>query len=72
MPIPLASRFALIFCHYLYRKVDPDPISAGEAAFQARLFLWHQYKNIGGIFYTYVNQYELFMATEEELRTYVY
>jgi hypothetical protein len=72
MPIPLASRFALIFCHYFYRKVDPDPISAGEAVYQARLFLWHQYRNIGGIFYTYVNQYELFMATEEELREYVY
>ena len=33
-----------------------------------RRFLWLRYCNIGGIFYTYVNQYDLFMADEAEMR----
>jgi hypothetical protein len=43
------------------------PMAAGEALTQARLFLWTRYRNIGGLFYTYVHQYELFMATNTEL-----
>jgi hypothetical protein len=68
VPIRLASRFASIFYHLFYREVDPCPMAAGEAVYQARRFLWREYKNIGGLFYTYVNQYELYMATDEELR----
>jgi hypothetical protein len=64
VPIQFASRFAAIFFHFFYRKVDPAPIAAGEAVAQTRLFLWTQYKNIGGILYTYINQYNLFMAQE--------
>lgn len=70
MPIALASRFAIVFNSFLYREIDPDPISAGEAVYQSRLFLWHQYRNIGGIFYSYINQYDLFMADEAELKKY--
>jgi hypothetical protein len=47
--------------------VDAHPIAAGEAVCQARLFLWTQYRNMGGLFYTYVNQYELFMVQPEEI-----
>ncbi|HEX8920543.1 MAG TPA: hypothetical protein VF766_03635, partial [Pyrinomonadaceae bacterium] len=67
VPIPLASRFAFIFFNFLYRKVDPEPMAAGEAVAQTRLFLWTQYKNIGGLLYTYINQYELYMAKNSEL-----
>jgi hypothetical protein len=67
VPIQFASRFAAIFFHFFYRKVDPAPIAAGEAVAQTRLFLWTQYKNIGGILYTYINQYDLFMAREAEV-----
>jgi hypothetical protein len=68
VPIKLASRFASIFYHYFYRKVDPEtPIAAGEAFWQTRRFLWNQYRNIGGLFYTYINEYQLYMATEDEL-----
>jgi hypothetical protein len=67
VPIQLASRFAAIFFHFFYRQISPRPIAAGEALAQARLLLWTAYNNIGGIFYTYVNQYELFMATDDEV-----
>ncbi len=67
VPVEFASRFAHIFFSFFYRKVDSDPIAAGEAVAQTRLFLWLHYRNIGGIFYSYVNQYELFMADEAEV-----
>lgn len=65
--IQFASRFASIFFHFFYRIVDPAPMAAGEALAQTRLFLWSHYRNIGGLFYTHVNQYELFMAREPEI-----
>jgi hypothetical protein len=68
VPIRFASRFALIFFWFFYRKVDPAPMAAGEAVAQSRLFLWTQYRNIGGLFYTYVNEYELFMAGDTEVQ----
>lgn len=67
VPIVLASRFASIFFHFLYRNVDPAPMAAGEAMAQSRLFLWSHYRNIGGLFYSYVNQYELFVADDDEV-----
>ena len=69
VPIQFASRFASIFFHFFYRIVDPAPMAAGEAVAQARLFLWTHYRNLGGLFYTYVNQYELFMARDAEVLT---
>ncbi|HYP28239.1 MAG TPA: CHAT domain-containing protein [Blastocatellia bacterium] len=67
VPIQLASRFAYTFFSFFYRRVDPEPMAAGEAISQARLFLWTQFKNIGGLFYSYVNQYDVFMAEESEV-----
>lgn len=69
VPITLASRFAFIFFNFFYRKVDPQPMAAGEAVAQTRLFLWTNYKNIGGLLYSYINQYELFMASSNEVAT---
>ena len=68
MPIKLASRFASVFFHFFYRVVDPKPIAAGEAVSQTRLFLWSHYRNIGGILYTYIDQFNLYMATDDEIR----
>jgi hypothetical protein len=70
VPIQLASRFASIFFHFLYSTGDSQkaPLAAGEAVAQTRLFLWTRYRNLGGLFYTYVNQYELFMASDAEVR----
>lgn len=68
VPITLASRFALIFFEYFYRQIAPEPIAAGEAVAQARLFLWTHYRNLGGLFYSHVNIYELFMADDSEIR----
>lgn len=69
VPIAFASRFATIFFRFFYRSFAPAPLAAGEAVAQTRLFLWTRYRNIGGLFYSYVNQYELFMAPDEEVRT---
>lgn len=67
VPIRLASRFAYLFFQFFARQVAPEPVAAGEAVSQARLFLWRHYRNIGGLFYTYVNQYELFLAADDEV-----
>jgi hypothetical protein len=69
VPITLASRYATVFFHYFDRRASPAPMAAGEAAYQARQFLWRHYRNLGGLFYTYVNQYELYMADDAEVRT---
>ncbi|HEX2641887.1 MAG TPA: CHAT domain-containing protein [Thermoanaerobaculia bacterium] len=67
VPIPMAARFASIFFEFFYRRVDPEPMAAGEALAQSRIFLWTRYRNIGGLFYTYINQYELFLADDAEV-----
>lgn len=67
VPIRLASRFATVFFSFFYRHVDQAPMAAGEALAQTRQFLFYEYANIGGIFYTYLNQYELFLAGAEEI-----
>jgi hypothetical protein len=68
VPIAFASRFATIFFRFFYRTFAPAPLAAGEAVAQTRLFLWTRYRNVGGLLYSYVNQYELFMAPDEEVR----
>jgi hypothetical protein len=67
VPIPMAARFASIFFEFFYRRVDPEPMAAGEALAQSRIFLWTRYRNLGGLFYTYINQYELFLADDAEV-----
>lgn len=67
VPVPLASKFAWLFFQFFYRQVDPAPMAAGEALTQTRLFLWTQYRNVGGLFYSLVNQYDLFLASKEEV-----
>jgi len=68
VPIVFASRFAFIFFNFFYRKIDPEPMAGGEAIAQTRLWLWVNYRNIGGLFYNYVNQYGLFMADDDEVK----
>ncbi|ANY85533.1 hypothetical protein BB934_45785 (plasmid) [Microvirga ossetica] len=67
VPIAFASRFASIFFHFFYPAGQGVAIPAGEAVAQTRLFLWNNYRNIGGLLYTYINEYELFMADEQNL-----
>jgi CHAT domain len=67
VPVALASRFAWLFFQFFLRKADPKPMPAGEALAQARLFLWSQYRNPGGLFYCLVNQYDLYLASLEEV-----
>ena len=69
VPTRLASKFAWLYFKFLYRQADPDfkPMAAGEALTQARIFLWTQYKNVGGLFYSLTNQYDLYLASNEEV-----
>jgi hypothetical protein len=67
VPGKLASKFAWLFFQFFYRQVDPNPMAAGEALTQARMFLWTQYKNVGGLFYSITNQYDLYLASDREL-----
>ncbi len=72
IPVVMASRFAAAFFHFFYGNFQDTIVSAGEAATQARRFMWLTYRNIGGLFYTYVNEYDLYMTDLEgynQLRT---
>ena len=69
VPIPMASRFASVFFYFFYRFIDSKPLAAGEALSQARRFLWAHYKNLGGLFYAQINQYNLYMASDAEIKT---
>ena len=68
VPIEFASRFATLFFAFLFRLLDDAPMAAGEAVAQTRLYFWTRYRNIGGLFYSYVNQYELYLAEDAEVR----
>lgn len=68
VPIGFAERFATVFFHLFERRFDPQPLAAGEAVALTRLFFWLHYRNLGGLFYSYVDQYDLYRASEEELQ----
>jgi hypothetical protein len=67
IPIRLASQFAQIFFHFLKGDTSGKPIKAGEAVSQARRFLWEEFRNLGGLFYSYVNDYHIYLADGDEL-----
>jgi hypothetical protein len=67
IPIRLASSFAQVFFHFLRGDRLGKPIKAGEAAAQSRRFLWEEFRNIGGLFYAYVNDYHVYLADGDEL-----
>jgi hypothetical protein len=68
VPGVFASRFAWLFFQFFLRLVDPDPMAAGEALAQARRLLWTQYRNPGGLLYSLVNEYDLYLASDQEVR----
>ena len=59
VPPVLASRFATAFFSIFQPTERRAPLTAGEALAQTRRFLWTQYRNLGGLFYTYVNEPDL-------------
>ena len=61
VPIGFAARFGTAFFHFLYADM---PTPAGEAMAQARRFFWTQYGNLGGLFYSYVNDYGIYFASD--------
>ncbi|WP_330242430.1 AAA family ATPase [Streptomyces sp. NBC_00525] len=68
VPAGFAARFAHVFFHFLYDRSHRDhPTAAGEALAQTRKFFWDQYRSIGGLFYSYINEDQLFVARPGEV-----
>ncbi|MFJ3861435.1 ATP-binding protein [Streptomyces sp. NPDC090085] len=68
VPSGFAARFAHVFFHFLYHRSHRNqPTAAGEALAQTRKFFWDQYRSIGGLFYSYVNDDQLFVARPGEV-----
>ncbi|WP_171053233.1 NB-ARC domain-containing protein [Streptomyces marianii] len=68
VPTVFAARFACVFFHFLYtRPRNGEPTAAGEALSQARKFFWDEYRSIGGLFYNYVNDDQIFVAHPDEV-----
>jgi hypothetical protein len=63
VPITFAARFATAFFHFLYAD-EGKPTPAGEAFAQTRRFFWSEYGILGGLFYSYVNDYHLYVASD--------
>lgn len=62
IPTVFASRFASIYFHFLFGSYDSNPMTSGEAFAETRIFLWRHFKNIGGLFYSYIGCFDLFLA----------
>ena len=67
VPVVLASRVSRVFFHFFTTRVDSKAMHAGEALVQTRRFLWRNYRNLGGLLYSYVDQYRLVLADPDEL-----
>ena len=67
VPTRVASRFALSFFHFFLPRTDATALSAGESVSQSRMFLWTRYKNIGGLYYNFINNYEIYMKDDTAL-----
>ncbi|MFB6892403.1 hypothetical protein ACFCX4_24175 [Kitasatospora sp. NPDC056327] len=68
VPPGLAARFATAFFSFLYGTAGTDRAPVGESLAQARRFLWERYRNLGGLFYGYVNDGLLYQADDDHVR----
>ncbi|MFD0268825.1 hypothetical protein ACFVGY_19985 [Streptomyces sp. NPDC127106] len=68
VPPGLAARFATAFFSFLYGTTGTDRAPVGESLAQARRFLWQRYRNLGGLFYGYVNDGLLYQADDDHVR----
>lgn len=66
VPVVLASRLGRAFFHFFEQRVDGYAMPAGEALSLTRRWLWQHFRNPGGLFYCYVNQYRLVLADVAE------
>jgi len=64
VPIRFAARFATAFFHFLYLRPGDRAMPAGEAMSQTRKFFWDEYRNPGGLFYSYVNEDRVFVDND--------
>ncbi|WP_328549474.1 CHAT domain-containing protein [Streptomyces platensis] len=68
VPTGFAARFATAFFHFLYLPASSGgPMAAGEALAQARKFFWDEYRSLGGLYYSYVNDDRVYVARPEEV-----
>jgi hypothetical protein len=67
VPPGLAARYATTFFSFLYRTPNRARAPVGEAVAQARRFLWLRYRNLGGLFYNFVNDYLIYAADDHDV-----
>jgi hypothetical protein len=67
VPPGVAARFATTFFSFLYGTTWGELSPVGEAIAQARRFLWRRYRNLGGLFYSCVNDFLLYAADDEQV-----
>lgn len=68
VPTGFAARFATAFFHFLYlHDSSGRTMAAGEAFAQARKFFWDEYRSLGGLYYSYVNDDRIYVARPEEV-----
>jgi hypothetical protein len=67
VPPGVAARFATTFFSFLYGTPDRARAPVGEAVAQARRFLWDRYRNLGGLFYTFVNDFLVYAADDADV-----
>ncbi|MGQ4328686.1 CHAT domain-containing protein [Streptomyces hayashii] len=68
VPTGFAARFATAFFHFLYlHDSSGRTMAAGEAFAQARKFFWDEYRSLGGLYYSYVNDDRIYVARSEEV-----
>jgi len=65
VPPGVAARFATAFFSFLYGTPTRSRAPVGEALAQARRFLWQRYRNLGGLFYSHINDYLVYASDEE-------
>jgi hypothetical protein len=67
IPPGVAARFATTFFSFLYGTGTRQRAPVGEAVAQARRFLWQRYRNLGGLFYSHVNDYLVYSAADADV-----
>ncbi|MFE3205226.1 protein kinase [Embleya sp. NPDC059237] len=71
VPTVFAARFATVFFHFLYTRDHHtrNPTAVGDALAQARRFFRNVYGHPGGLFYSAVDDDQVFVARSDEVST---
>jgi len=65
LPVAFAGRFGVVFQRFFLGNIDGSRVSLGEAMYQARSFLWNNYRNLGGILYSHSQDYLAYVDQDD-------